>query len=133
MASTQHIPTFTKYGGLICGRGGATIKQMKARFFLQRAFLQRGEEYTDTLELTGYSKNIEAALNWITGKYPSAFMKEDNILPATNAKEKFYERRRQRKLSRNSTVRSPIIQSKDFPQKAKTPSLPVKFNFDRYL
>ena len=81
MASiTHHIPTFSKFGGLICGRGGQKIKSIKKMFALQRVFLTRGEEGVSTLEITGLPPFVDAAENWLTKKYPKA--RSSEILPS---------------------------------------------------
>jgi hypothetical protein len=132
MTSTHHIQTFTKYGGLLCGKGGATIKQMQARFFLQRAFLRRGEEQTDTLELTGPEKKIDDAINWITRKFPAAFLKENNIAPIHRVTHNF---RLNRDMRKSSPIAYKIFPPTDIlfdPRKEHQSQPPRIFTFDEY-
>ena len=139
MASTaiRHIQTFTRYGGLICGRGGHKIRNIKQRFGLSRVFLDRGEEGTSTLILKGPPTKVEEAESWITAKYPVAFLNPDKILPMEDAREIFLKLRLQRKLNQSSapfsTACTPLIPHIDFPKKEKVPSPPTTFVWSKYL
>ena len=93
--STRHIQTFSRYGGLICGRGGHKIKSLRQQFGLSKAFLDRGEEETSTLILKGPKTKVEEAENWITTKYPVAFLNQSKILPMEDVMERFLQRRLQ--------------------------------------
>lgn len=130
---TRHIQTFSEYGGLICGRRGAMIKTLQEKFGLKYAFLQRGEETTSTLQLTGPKPSVEAAESWITKKYPVAFLSNNNILPMVDAREIFLRRRLQRKLNQTQTPCTPIVKPSNFPMKEKKPSAPRTFVFDKYI
>ena len=133
--TTRHIQTFSHYGGLICGRGGHKIKSLRDQFKLSRVFLERGVEGTSTLILKGPPNKVDEAENWITKKYPVAFLNPKKILPMEDAREIFLRRRLQRKLNQKSApppsiACTPIIPS---PQKAKKPSPPRTFVWDKYL
>ena len=132
-STTRHIQTFSKYGGLICGKRGAMIRTLEEKFGLTRAFLQRGEETTSTLQLTGPEASVEAAENWITKKYPVAFLSKNNLLPMDDVKKMFLERRLQRKLNQTQTSCTPIVTPSNFPMKEKQPSAPRTFVFDKYI
>ena len=136
MASiTHHIPTFSKFGGLICGRGGQKIKSIKKMFALQRVFLSRGEEGVSTLEITGLPPFVDAAENWLTKKYPNAFLKTDAILHIDLAKENFLKQREMRKSSQllPKPPQPPIKIITERKIKEKVVS-PVKyFNLERYI
>ena len=133
--TTRHIQTFSRYGGVICGRGGHKIKSLRQQFGLSRVFLDRGEEETSTLILKGHPTKVEEAENWITKKYPNAFLDQLKILPMEDAREIFLRSRLQRKLNQSSapppsTACTPLIPS---PQKAKKPSPPRTFVWEKYL
>ena len=129
----RHIQTLSRYGGLICGRGGHKIKSLRQMFQLSSVFLDRGEEGTSTLILKGSPTKVEEAETWIVKKYPVAFLQDENILPIEDAREIFLRQRLQRKLNQTSTTCSPIIPHTDFPKKEKAPSPPKMFVFDKYL
>ena len=133
--STRHIQTFSRYGGLICGRGGHKIKSLRQQFGLSKVFLDRGEEGTSTLILKGPPTKVEEAESWITAKYPVAFLNPDKILPMEDVRERFLKRRLQRKLNKTpspppSIACTPLV---PIPQKAKKPSPPQTFVWDEYL
>ena len=134
--STRHIQTFSRYGGLICGRGGHKIKSLRQQFGLSKVFLDRGEEGTSTLILKGPSTKVEEAESWITAKYPVAFLNESKILPMEDAREIFLKRRLQRKLNQSSAAPpssiacTPLV---PIPKKAKKPTPPQTFVWDEYL
>ena len=132
---TRHIQTFSRFGGIICGRRGHKIKSFRQQFGLSRVFLDRGEEETSTLILKGPQTKVEEAENWITTKYPHAFLKETSLLPMSDVKDRFLKMRLQRKLNKTpspppSIVCTPIV---PLPKKEKKPSPPQTFVWDEYL
>lgn len=136
--TTRHIQTFSRYGGLICGRGGRKIKSFRQQFGLSRVFLDRGEEGTSTLILKGPPTKVEEAESWITAKYPVAFLNPDKILPMEDVRERFLKQRLQRKLNKTtspppSIACTPLIPHTDFPKKEKVPSPPSTFVWSKYL
>ena len=133
--TTRHIQTFSRYGGVICGRGGHKIKSLRQQFGLSRVFLDRGEEETSTLILKGPPTKVEEAENWITTKYPVAFLNQSKILPMEDVRERFLRRRLQRKLNNTHSLPPSIActPTVPIPKKEKKPSPPKTFVWDKYL